>query len=203
MVADVNANTEAIEGLTGTVGQHGKAISGLKTTVETQGENIEKNTRDIAANTERINTMETSIADNAGRIASLDNRLNKVGAGAAALAALHPLDYDKDNKLSMAAGIGNYSGTQAGAVGAFYRPNEDIMLSMSSTFGNGADMVNFGLSFAVGSGKSPYASMSKNQLVHTMQDMKAENEAIKAENKEIKAELEELKAIVAELAAKR
>lgn len=155
-------------------------------TVGTQETTIEKAIND---NTERINTIETSIADNTARIASIDSRMNKVGAGAAALASLHPLDYDRDNKFAMSAGIGNYAGTQAGAVGAFYRPNEDIMLSMASTFGNGADMVNFGVTFAIGSGKSPYASMSKKDLVHKVDQMSAE--------------IEELKAIVAELAAKK
>lgn len=79
----------------------------------------------------------------------LNSRLNKVGAGAAALAALHPLDFDPDDKLSFSAGVGNYAGENAAALGMFYRPNEKVMLSMGGTMGNGENMVNMGISFAL------------------------------------------------------
>ncbi|HIX83549.1 MAG TPA: YadA-like family protein [Candidatus Megamonas gallistercoris] len=80
----------------------------------------------------------------------LSNRIDKVGAGAAALAALHPLDFDPDDKLSFAAGYGNYAGENAVAVGAFYQPNEDTMFSIGGTFGNDENMVNAGVSFKLG-----------------------------------------------------
>ncbi len=83
------------------------------------------------------------------RINKLGTRLNKVGAGAAALAALHPLDFDPDDKLSFSAGVGNYAGENAAALGMFYRPNEKVMLSMGGTMGNGEEMVNMGISFAL------------------------------------------------------
>lgn len=79
----------------------------------------------------------------------LNSRLNKVGAGAAALAALHPLDFDPDDKLSFSAGVGNYAGENAAALGMFYRPNEKVMLSMGGTMGNGENMVNMGITFAL------------------------------------------------------
>ena len=83
------------------------------------------------------------------RVDSLGSRVDKVGAGAAALAALHPMDFDPDDKLTFAAGYGNYKGKNAAAVGAFYRPDEKVMLSVGGTFGNGENMVNAGISFSL------------------------------------------------------
>lgn len=84
------------------------------------------------------------------RINKLDGRMDKVGAGAAALAALHPLDFDPDAKWDFAAGYGNYAGSNATAIGAYYRPNEDVMLSVAGTMGTGENMVNAGLSLKFG-----------------------------------------------------
>lgn len=83
------------------------------------------------------------------RVDNLGSRVDKVGAGAAALAALHPMDFDPDDKLTFAAGYGNYKGRNAAAVGAFYRPDEKVMLSVGGTFGNGENMVNAGISFSL------------------------------------------------------
>ena len=88
------------------------------------------------------------------RITKLDRRVDKVGAGAAALAALHPLDFDPDNKWDIASGYGHYAGQSAMALGAYYRPNEDVMFSIGGAFGNGEDMINAGVSVKVGSGES-------------------------------------------------
>ena len=87
-------------------------------------------------------------------LSNLDGRVDKVGAGAAALAALHPLDFDPDAKWDFAAGYGNYRSASAVAMGAYYRPNEDTMFSVGGTFGNGENMVNAGVSFKLGSGSS-------------------------------------------------
>ena len=84
------------------------------------------------------------------RINKLDGRMDKVGAGAAALAALHPLDFDPDAKWDFAAGYGNYAGSNATAIGAYYRPNEDVMVSVAGTMGTGENMVNAGLSLKFG-----------------------------------------------------
>ena len=84
-----------------------------------------------------------------GAIDKLGDRMSKVGAGAAALAALHPLDFDPDEKLSFSAGVGNYRGETAAALGAFYRPDEKVMFSIGGTFGNGENMVNAGITFAL------------------------------------------------------
>ena len=133
----------------------------------------------------------------------MDGRLDKVGAGAAALAALHPLDYDAENKLSFSAGVGNYAGSTAAAVGAFYRPNEDVMFSIGGTAGNGENMVNAGVSFAIGKGSSGVAKMSKAELVQEVTSMKAENEELKQENKDIRNELNKLKELVMKLAEEK
>ena len=85
-----------------------------------------------------------------GQYSSLNNRVNKVGAGAAALAALHPGEYDPTNKLDFAAGYGHYSGANAAALGMYYHPNEDTTISVSGTMGNGENMVNAGVSFKIG-----------------------------------------------------
>lgn len=113
----------------------------------TAGENLSALDNQVTANTESIYYMN-------GRISDLDNRVNKVGAGAAALAALHPLDFDPDDKWDFAVGYGNYRNANSVAFGAFYRPNEDTMFSLGTNFGNGENMFNAGLSFKIGQGGS-------------------------------------------------
>ena len=99
---------------------------------------------------QKVNTNSQAINAVGNQVNRLSNRIDKVGAGAAALAALHPLDFDPDDKLSFAAGYGNYAGENAVAVGAFYQPNEDTMFSVGGTFGNDENMVNAGVSFKLG-----------------------------------------------------
>lgn len=113
----------------------------------TAGENLSALDNQVTANTESIYHMN-------GRISDLDNRVNKVGAGAAALAALHPLDFDPEDKWDFAVGYGNYRNANSVALGAFYRPNEDTMFSLGTNFGNGENMFNAGLSFKIGQGGS-------------------------------------------------
>ena len=118
---------------------------------------------------EKVNTLD-------GRVSKLDGRVDKVGAGAAALAALHPLDYDPDDKLDVAAGYGHYAGASAVALGAYYRPNEDIMFSIGGSFGNGEEMMNAGVSVKVGSGKSG-ATTSKAAMARRIQELEMNNAA--------------------------
>ena len=101
--------------------------------------------QDVNANTAAIGNLNS-------RVNTLDGRIDKVGANAAALAALHPLDFDPDDKWDFAAGVGNFGGENAMAVGAFYRPNEDTMFSVGGSFGTGENMVNAGVSFKIGQG---------------------------------------------------
>ena len=135
-------------------------------------------------------------------------KINKVGAGAAALAALHPLDYDPDDKLTFSAGMGNYAGENAAALGAFYRPNEKFMVSLGGTMGNGENMVNLGLSIGLDKA-SGFAKMSKRELIQKVNVMEAKYEAVEAENEAMKDQLAnaderiaKLEALVAQLVAK-
>lgn len=123
-------------------------------------------------------------------IDSLGGRVDKVGAGAAALAALHPLDYDRDNKFSMAASVGNYRGTQATALGAFYRPNETVMLSLAGSAGGGENMASLGVSFAIGKGVGPYRS--KHDMAKTIETLQAENQSLRDKMNEQDQKLAEL-----------
>ncbi|WP_305120451.1 ESPR-type extended signal peptide-containing protein [Megasphaera sp. SC8-1] len=138
----------------------------------TAGKNLSALDNQVTANTESIYHMN-------GRISDLDNRVNKVGAGAAALAALHPLDFDPDAKWDFAAGYGNYRGANAAAVGAYYRPNEDTMFSVGGTFGNGENMVNAGVSFKLGSGSS-HVSTSRVAMAKEIKELRGELEAMKS-----------------------
>ena len=97
-----------------------------------------------------ITNIQNNITNINGNIARLDKRVNRGVAGVAALAALHPLDFDPDAKWDFAAGYGHYHNGNAAALGAFYRPNEDVQLSVGSTLGNGETVVNAGLSVKVG-----------------------------------------------------
>lgn len=105
------------------------------------------------------------------RVDNLDSRVDKVGAGAAALAALHPMDFDPDDKLTFAAGYGNYKGKNAAAVGAFYRPDEKVMLSVGGTFGNGENMVNAGISFSLD--RTARVSNSRTAMAKEIVDLRA------------------------------
>lgn len=138
-----------------------------------------------------INNNAAGIQQNAAGIQRLDGRIDKVGANAAALAALHPLDYDASEKWSVAAGVGNYGSENAMAVGAFYRPNEDVMLNMAGSFGSGENMVNAGISFKVG-------QRGAKAVKAESADVKALQEKVEAQDREI----QELREMVEKLAAK-
>ena len=111
-------------------------------------------------------------------ISRLGDRVNKVGAGAAALAALHPLDFDPDDKWDVAAGYGNYKDAHAVAVGAFYRPNEDTMFSVGGSFGGGENMVNAGVSLKLGQGNN--VSTSKVAMAKEIKDLRKEVEQLRS-----------------------
>ena len=114
----------------------------------------------------------------ANTVATIDSRMDKVGAGAAALAALHPLDFDPDAKWDFAAGYGNYAGADAVAIGAYYRPDEDTMFSVGSSFGGGENMINAGVSLKVGGGN--HVSTSKVAMAKEIKDLRKEVEALKS-----------------------
>ena len=111
---------------------------------------INNNTTNITNNTTNINKNAADIKNIKGDLSKMDKRIDKSVAGAAALAALHPLDFDPDAKWDFAAGYGHYRSGDAAAIGSFYRPNEDVQLSIGSTVGSDETVFNAGLSVKVG-----------------------------------------------------
>lgn len=120
----------------------------------------------------RIDGVENQVVSNTNRINQLGSRVNKVGAGAAALAALHPMDFDPDDKLTFSAGYGNYGGENAAAIGAYYRPDEKVMFSVGGTVGNGENMVNAGVSFALD--RTNHVSNSRTALAREVIDLRGQ-----------------------------
>ena len=172
------------------VSEAGLNANGNKVTQVADG-NIDKGSKD-AVNGGQLYATNQLVKENASNISilgnsinKLDNRVDKVGAGAAALAALHPLDFDPEDKWDFAAGYGNYSGASAVALGAYYRPNEDTMFSVGGSFGNGENMVNAGVSLKLG------------QSNHTP----ASKAAMEKKISSLSQEVEELKAAIADLRA--
>ena len=132
----------------------------------------------IDSNTNAINGLSDKVAKN--------HKISERGiAGTAALAALHPLDFDPDHKLDVMAGYGHFHGSNSVALGAAYRPNEDLMFTVGSTVGNGDTVVNAGISYKVGAKSG--VSRSKVSVAKDVADMKREMEAMKAQNAKITA----------------
>ena len=132
----------------------------------------------INSNTNAINGLSDKVAKN--------HKISERGiAGTAALAALHPLDFDPDHKLDVMAGYGHFHGSNSVALGAAYRPNEDLMFTVGSTVGNGDTVVNAGISYKVGAKSG--VSRSKVSVAKDVADMKREMEAMKAQNAKITA----------------
>ncbi|WP_302222015.1 ESPR-type extended signal peptide-containing protein [uncultured Acidaminococcus sp.] len=104
----------------------------------------------LHATNQRVSTVEKRMDGVENRVDNLDNRIDKVGASAAAMANLHPMDFDEDSKVSVAAAVGSYRSETAGALGVFYRPTDRVMMNVSTSFGNGENMVGGGVSFKLG-----------------------------------------------------
>ncbi|MEE3403546.1 MAG: YadA-like family protein [Acutalibacteraceae bacterium] len=184
----------------------GDGSVGVDNAVSVGAPGNERQIKNVAPGTEAtdVATMGQvyTVAQNINKV---DNRLNKVGAGAAALAALHPID--TDDKFTMGLGYGNYRSAHAMAMGMFYRPTEKIMISVGGAFGNGENMVNAGISFALDKGKG--FGTSKAVMAKNIKALSAENAAIKEENAGMKKQLDAqgqeiaaLKAALARLEAK-
>lgn len=177
---------------------------------DTAGENLSALDNQVTSNTQSINYLN-------GRVGELGDRINKVGAGAAALAALYPLGYDPEDKWDFAAGVGNYrNATAAAAVGLFYRPNERTMFKLGWTMGVNRNMVNGGFSLKFGK-SNRYVKYSKAEMASVIDkqsreiaELKArdvqnakDKAEMKADNAEMKAEIEALKKQVEALAANK
>ena len=177
----------------------------------TASQNLTALDKQVNVNATNITNLENNIYDMGGRIGELGNRVDRVGAGAAALAALHPLDFDPDDKWDFAAGYGNYSGANAVAIGAYYRPNEDTMFSVGGSFGGGENMVNAGVSVKLGQGNNVTTSrvamaneiknlkIANEKMQQANKVMQQENKAMQQENKEMKNEIKILKQQVQQL----
>ncbi|WP_169013725.1 YadA-like family protein, partial [Megasphaera elsdenii] len=147
----------------GNVNMGGNKVSGVA-----DGK-VSKDSTD-AVNGSQLWQRDQAINGLSGSVNKLGNRINRVGAGAAALAALHPLDFDPDDKWDFAAGYGNYRGANAAAVGAYYRPNEDTMFSVGGSFGGGENMVNAGVSIKLGQGN--HVSTSRVAMAKEIKDLR-------------------------------
>ena len=157
----------------------------------TAGQNLTALDKQVGVNSTNITKLENNIYDMGTRVGELDNRMNRVGAGAAALAALHPLDFDPDDKWDFAAGYGNYKGANAAAIGAYYRPNEDTMFSVGGSFGGGENMVNAGVSVKLGKG-SEYMKLSRAEMAQKLEEQSKEIREMKAKDKERDAQMQEI-----------
>ena len=168
-----------------------------------------------AANVGYVNQSVGQLANEFNNgLSRLDSEMKKGVAGAAALAALNPLDYDPDNKLNFAAGVGSYKGQSATALGMFYRPNENVMFSLGGAFGNGENMLNAGVTFNL---DKPSTSTSKVAMARAIKSMAADkemqdakianltaaNDEMSKNNAEMQAELNALKAMIMELKAEQ
>ena len=207
VTADTVSGSTIKAGNTVTISKEGADFGGTKITHLKKGE-ISPTSTD-AVNGSQLYGTEV-------RINQLGGRINKVGAGAAALAALHPLDYDPEDKWDFAAGVGNYRNATAAAVGLFYRPNERTMFNLGWTMGDNRNMVNGGFSLKFGK-SNKYIKYSKAEMASVIDkqsreiaELKArdvqnakDKAEMKADNAEMKAEIEALKKQVEALAAKK
>ena len=191
--------SDAVVKVNDKVGDTGKlTTAGLGNNLSDAVVKVDDKTKQNAETIKNVNGRVDELGDRVdtlgGAVSKLDTKVNKVGAGAAALAALHPMEFDSDNKLTFAAGVGSYHGASAAAIGAFYRPSEQVMFSIAGNMGNGENMVNAGVSFALD-------RPSKTPTTKAMMAKKlAEQEQMLAEQSR---EIAELKAIVQQLAAKQ
>ena len=147
---DINKNRDDINKNRSDINKNAGNIANNTTNIAKNTEdikNIKGNVTDIQNNITNINNNMNSFK---GDLSKMDKRIDKSVAGAAALAALHPLDFDPDAKWDFAAGYGHYRSGDAAAIGAFYRPNEDVQLSIGSTVGGDETVFNAGLSVKVG-----------------------------------------------------
>lgn len=144
----------------------------------TAGQNLSALDGQVKQNADNINNLGNTINNMGNQISKLDGRVNKVGAGAAALAAMHPLDFDPDDKWNVSAGYGSYKGSHAGAIGAFYRPDENTMFNIGASVGGGENMVNAGVTFALD--RKSHITTSRTAMAREIMDLRKEITELKA-----------------------
>ena len=163
----------------------GQNLSALDAQVKDNADAIQKNSESIQNITNNLN-----------------NNINKAAAGSNALAALHPLDYDPDDKADFAVGYGHYRNANAAAVGAFYHPNENTMVNVGVSLGNGDPGFNAGVSFKIGSGSAGHQAMSKTEMAKVISSQSKEIDALKKDNADKDKRIDALEQKMAEILAK-
>ena len=153
-------------------------------------------------NTNRISTLENNTVNIGDKVLNnaksyTDRQVSKVGAASAALAGLHYLDYNPNDKWSFATSVGHYKNSNAGAIGASYQPNENSMVHAGVTLG-GESMFNIGASFKVGE-QDPTLKTSRFEMAKQIKDLQADNASLRADNEELRAEVNEIKAALKKL----
>ena len=153
-------------------------------------------------NTNRISTLENNTANIGDKVLNnaksyTDQQVSKVGAASAALAGLHYLDYNPNDKWSFATSLGHYKHSTAGAIGAAYQPNENSMVHAGVTVGS-ESMFNIGASFKVGE-QDPTLKTSRFEMAKQIKDLQADNASLRADNDELRAEVNEIKAALQKL----
>ena len=176
----------------------GRVITGVVTdaTDPTSAANVGYVNGVTAANTQQI------YRDMNNAYGRLNNNINKAAAGSNALAALHPLDYDPDDKADFAVGYGHYRNANAAAVGAFYYPNENTMVNVGVSLGNGDPGFNAGVSFKVGRGGAGREAMSKTEMAKVINSQSKEIDALKKDNADKDKRIDTLEQKMAEILAK-
>lgn len=176
----------------------GRVVTGVVTDVQdaSSAANVGYVNGVTAANTQQI------YRDMNNAYGRLNNNINKAAAGSNALAALHPLDYDPDDKADFAVGYGHYRNANAAAVGAFYHPNENTMVNVGVSLGNGDPGFNAGVSFKIGSGSAGRQAMSKTEMAKVINSQSKEIDALKKDNADKDKRIDALEQKMAEILAK-
>ena len=151
-----------------------------------------------------INNIGTGMNEMNNRIGNLDRRVDRVGAGAAALAALHPLEFSPEAKWDISAGVGNYRGANAVAIGAFYRPNVNTLVSIGSSYGGGENMINAGVTFRIGDGETinyPSKKVMAQKITDLESVVSQQNDKLEAQSEQLNAQNKKIEELMAAVAA--
>lgn len=211
-------NSEGKAGTTITSGGIKIAASGDNThAVEISNGNVSmggQQIHDVAPGTKPTDAVNVSqlggvVSGVSNAITRLDSRVDRVGAGASALAALHPLEFDPEDKLNFAAGFGHYRSANAAAIGAFYQPTESVRFNVGGSFGGGENMVNAGVTFSLDPQRRD-RFQSRIVLMRTVQQLRSDNDALRQDNQKVHAQLDamndrlnQLTALVEQLSARK
>ena len=211
-------NSEGKAGTTITSGGIKIAASGDNThAVEVSNGNVSmggQQIHDVAPGTRPTDAVNVSqlggvVSGVSNAITRLDSRVDRVGAGASALAALHPLEFDPEDKLNFAAGFGHYRSANAAAIGAFYQPTESVRFNVGGSFGGGENMVNAGVTFSLDPQRRD-RFQSRIVLMRTVQQLRSDNDALRQDNQKVHAQLDamndrlnQLTALVEQLSARK